>query len=644
MRWLGCACIALALTLALSGCERVERLGSSDEDRINVALPVAADTLAAKQSLDALATSLSVDLAGLEDEYRARLKVRALQCGRGYTPSTLSSDDDIRAAVGDAACFTAADAALKQWLGQRRIGLLLAAPPLRPVPAKAPAMLLTTSLIQEANFADRAGVALLQSPKEYRILDLATGDTIRTGTLEGGEPITGLSPNGRLFVSRSGRDAVVRESETGDMLATFQDVSSWQVFWVGDVGAILPGENGGEPQFVDFSSGRESKVPMPVGVLERVVALPGTPLRYAVLGFHRQGVVELRRTAQGWNVALLSEAKVTSPTGWSRNTSGLTPDGRRFYGVAQQLKLIDLPSMAQTTATFDPMYLQGAAATPDPDRLLVWGFFRNAPGQGTSRYVYSISQRTLAAVDDKVLLSPRVIYIPTLRRNAVIDQSKITILDAIPTAAPMPISELIERRATELALLAPAQPQRAYSAAQGPVDIEAARAEFIARMLRQGAGPIPGQAPAAPAATASSVYPGPLGELARNADIEAVGVYQGGDVGKGRGVSARTGTVQVRVRRSARPVVLSLSAYEPVRWVLTVEPGAKLVAVLSSGYYEPEVLGAGTARVYRIGRHYAYKRGSQEFADLDGEVARWTGKRIGVFQGDYSGGSFVISN
>ena len=142
--------------------------------------------------------------------------------------------------------------------------------------------------------------------------------------------------------------------------------------------------------------------------------------------------------------------------------------------------------------------------------------------------------------------------------------------------------------------------------------------------------------------SSATPYSGPVTELGRNASIEAVGVYEGGDIGQARGASHRTGTVQVLVRRSAKPIILSLSSYEPVRWVLTVEPGAKLAAVLSGGYYESQVIGAGNARVYQIGRTYAYKRGGAEYSQLDAEVARWTGKPIQVFQGRYTGSTFVV--
>ena len=76
---------------------------------------------------------------------------------------------------------------------------------------------------------------------------------------------------------------------------------------------------------------------------------------------------------------------------------------------------------------------------------------------------------------------------------------------------------------------------------------------------------------------------------------------------------------------------------------LFVEPGAKLAAVLLSGYSQSDVVGSGDARVVTIGRAYAHERRSAEFAALDQEALKWTGKNIGVFQGQHEGSSFRVS-
>lgn len=100
------------------------------------------------------------------------------------------------------------------------------------------------------------------------------------------------------------------------------------------------------------------------------------------------------------------------------------------------------------------------------------------------------------------------------------------------------------------------------------------------------------------------------------------------------------GAVEVSIRRSSKPVVLVLSSYEPVLWRLKLESGAKLSAVLVSGYYDSQVVGAGSARIVKIGSNHAYKSGGAEYNALNLEVLRLTGKTIGIFQGRYEGASF----
>jgi hypothetical protein len=134
----------------------------------------------------------------------------------------------------------------------------------------------------------------------------------------------------------------------------------------------------------------------------------------------------------------------------------------------------------------------------------------------------------------------------------------------------------------------------------------------------------------------------PLAELAKDATIESVGVYEGsGAAPRPRGERTPL-PVEVRVRRSAQPIVLVLSSYEPVRWTLVLEEGAKLAAVLVSGYYQSQVVGAGSARVVNIGGAYAYKQDHSKYHALDSEVFRYTGKRINLFQGKYTGKEFNV--
>ena len=78
------------------------------------------------------------------------------------------------------------------------------------------------------------------------------------------------------------------------------------------------------------------------------------------------------------------------------------------------------------------------------------------------------------------------------------------------------------------------------------------------------------------------------------------------------------------VVREAGPVVVVLSALEPVRWQLVVGRDTELCAVLLAGSGESSVADAREAVVKSIGGFYAFRRGH------DVAVQRHVGDRLGV--------------
>ena len=444
------------MVVSLGGCGG---LGHSAEDRVNAAMPVGSAILVAKDALEAMATAQSADVAAIEAEYVARLKVRALECGHGYAPGLFADDDAIRSHLTDTGCFARADQQLQDWLGLRRVGLLLAAPPLRAIPKTPAPMLVAPDTIVEAAFAARAGVALVKSQRHYQVVDMGSGDTIHQGDAD--STAVSLSPNGRLFLLGHQSDAQVVESETGTVLATFPGVRPWQFHWAHDVGAFYasPRDGGRMPGIVfrDFTSGRESPIPMSVDAVNQVVPLPGAAPRFAVFGWNKLGEVALTRGADAWEASLRSERVLSETTGWSRDAVGLTADGSTLYGAGQALQLMPLASLQLRSIPMIPLRVQRAVATPDPDQLLLGGYFTSAPGSGPEQYLYSIRRNTLAKVDATQLLSTRLLYIPTLHRNAVIDDSKIVLLDRLPAAAPLALDVALAQREQALAELARAR-------------------------------------------------------------------------------------------------------------------------------------------------------------------------------------------
>jgi hypothetical protein len=395
-----------------------------------------------------------VDAKSVDDDYTARMKARAVDCGHGYQPSVIESETSIHEQlIADKDCFARVDQKLQEWVAYRQIGLLLTELPLRPLPDVAPSIILAGANIAQADFAESAGVVLVQEAGKYEVIDIGKGDVIAHGPIDY-SAARSLSPNGRLFVVAKDNDVQIRETETGTVIATIPRIEADGFHWVGAIGAVYkPGwtpdqEDSGQeaPMFVDFTSGNEIPIAMAISAVNHVVALPGAIRRIAVLAAGKIGEIKLTHAQAGWDATFLSERRMPTLARWGNGASGFTADGEVFFDTGQSLELFTLATMNVQVLTLDPMRLQAVVATADPDRLLLSGFFPSAPLQGTEYTLYSLSQRTLAKVDQTQLLSKRVIYIPSLHKNAVIEDSKIVVIGSIPAAAPVPINDYLELR------------------------------------------------------------------------------------------------------------------------------------------------------------------------------------------------------
>jgi hypothetical protein len=281
---------------------------------------------------------------------------------------------------------------------------------------------------------------------------------------------------------------------------------------------------------------------------------------------------------------------------------------------SESLSLIDLDTLEQEIVAFNPISLQTATTSADPDKILLRGYIRGL--NSLASYLYSIRDRTLSRLDESKLQADRLIYIPSLKKQAVISESKIAILDRLPLEQPVALDKL----------LGDAQQQANQKKLDLAMQMESA----------QAAAPAFGGWPQLAGRAAAS---GIMADLAKHAQIEAVGVYQGVN---GRRAANRTGDIEVRIRRSAKPIFLVLSAYERVQWRLVLEQGAQLSGVLVSGYEQSQVSGAGSARVAAGGREYAYQRNTSQFAALNAAVLTQLGRPIEQFQGRYESDSFTV--
>lgn len=627
----------------LAGCDFSSAFLFTPEDKINAAFPVSETVRIGKAAV--LDQASGEQREEITAQFNTHLKMRALGCAKGYSPSWFTSSEEIRKKLGSQSCFTEADNEIARWLGLCRAGLTLAKPALKPVPKNAPSFIVADGYILNARFATNAGIALIETAQSIEIVDFETMNPIFRET----KGLTGIgspSPNGRLFTTNEGDRLKIKDAESGAVVAEIPSVRANQFYWLDERTALYSKMGSDKSFLVDFLSGKEIPVPVLGGGAQRVVRVPGVENQYVVFSLRAATKIELVRGKAELEVRLLAE-KPIGGIEWPNYSSDATADGSRYFIAKRQFMLVSLKSLEIENIPLEPFYIQSGSATPDPDKIIFTGLVQ---GESSKDYLYSISNRTLMPIDRARLGSQRYLYIPSLRKQAVITDNKIVVVDEIPTLETIALSKFTSDalQVANLRKLEASDRQQTQQDAAA-VDALALYKERVLALQAQTQATAPASAAPTPPTSQYSRQIGavggtnsPIANLARDAQVEAVGVYQGG-AGVSRTTGGRkTGNVEVRIRRSAKPLVLVLSSYEPVQWGLISEPGARLAAVLVSGYYPSQVVGAGSARVIMAGNAYAYKLGSPEYNMLNRETIKWTGKSIGVFQGRYEGGTFSV--
>lgn len=113
-------------------------------------------------------------------------------------------------------------------------------------------------------------------------------------------------------------------------------------------------------------------------------------------------------------------------------------------------------------------------------------------------------------------------------------------------------------------------------------------------------------------------------------------------------------TIEVNINYSKKPIVLVLSAYEPINWKINVIKG-QIEGVILAGYYGQRISGISSnipihAYTYKSSSclcsqddnyFYSYESNDTQFQQ---KIYQLTGKNISSFQGKYSGKSFYLGN
>lgn len=135
-------------------------------------------------------------------------------------------------------------------------------------------------------------------------------------------------------------------------------------------------------------------------------------------------------------------------------------------------------------------------------------------------------------------------------------------------------------------------------------------------------------------------------------ELHVIGVYEAGTDYSGG--NHPTGTIDVRVERQNKRIILALSAYEPVRWNIIAEPGAEIEKIIVNGYYEQTISGVGGIPIEQYTYNgngsslgnFTYQWGSPSerinTPSLVDVLEQLNNRNITSFQGCYRGTSFSI--
>lgn len=133
--------------------------------------------------------------------------------------------------------------------------------------------------------------------------------------------------------------------------------------------------------------------------------------------------------------------------------------------------------------------------------------------------------------------------------------------------------------------------------------------------------------------------------------LHIIGVYEGrSDRGMGH---HPTGEVKLHIAKQKQPIVLALSAYEPVQWNISVEPGVAIEKIILNGYHDQKVVGVAHIPVteysyestgqYLGNFMYRWKGGESKSQNLlVHKLEKLTGSQLSSFQGCYRGTSFQV--
>ena len=626
--------ILLVVLLApiLAGCDRASELLMPAADKVTKAFPLPDDLqLAAGRLLNPEDVKSSAVAESGESAtvlaWKRQLKLRALTCAPAEPIRWWHSVAAVRSLPFDRACLRSQDDRLSEWVGIQRVSRQLRMGPLVPMADLGERrLLLGVTALAQIHGAPQANVAVVKDSRgRFSAMDLTTGRLLRAlDASDAAETGVEVSPNGRLVaIPASSRKGMrILDVESGSLIWKTEQFSG-VVAWLPELdAAIVNPVTGSGWTLLDLRTGKDQSYLDSSVRMSWAVPAPEPGSTLWLIGANTAIQVSHRRNAAG-------ELESTAQTTWSlqRQVTSLRPllmqSGKRLlYITVRDLAWVDLQNGEQGVYEFSALNGHGYAKLDEKRLLFDIGGTGSAIGRASAQ-VLDVEANTLARVEryagNEGLLLPIAVRSGFMRRG--FDLSYVGDLVGA-TAAPVPVQALTAEAQLQqqLAMI------NARAAADAAVAAATAAGNVSAGLTSRDTGV---------GALAGSPL---LNRVPPNAQVAIVGVYEGAGQRSPSGAPIR-----VSIQPSSTPLVLVLSSYESVQW-LVQNSGRPVSAVLLAGYSPSTVIGAGNAPVLRIGSTYAYQLGSDNYRQLKQEIARYVPNRIDSFQGQYRGAEFSIPN
>ena len=144
-----------------------------------------------------------------------------------------------------------------------------------------------------------------------------------------------------------------------------------------------------------------------------------------------------------------------------------------------------------------------------------------------------------------------------------------------------------------------------------------------------------------------------VGSLTGNKELHLIAAYEATSPQDNGNPSKNT--IEVKIQRKNKPIILALSAYEPINWKVTIEPGAVIEKIIINGYEKQTISGVSGIPIEEYNQEMGNRLSEGNFmyqwdsttdssnsSSIVTKLEQISQTSLSSFQGCYRGTSFVI--